>query len=271
VIFGKAPAGTDWTSENVYAYQDNNNDVGGTTPMRLDAPNSNWDGYETLVFDRGYGPDPDAAWIRRDPNNSNQIQLAFKFSLIDNDSYFMWGVWSWEGAPDPAVFDYHDHFTSAQAGSPVSDSSDYPLKEVAAMDNSCRWAYGFEPTGAELGVCYVQPTPTPTPKPGSISGGVFHDYDLSGSRDGGEPGLGGFTIKLGAGACGSTGYASTDTAGNGSYSFNNIPAGTYCVSVVNPGGGCSGWTLSTATQFTVHLDPGENLAVTWFGFYAPIC
>jgi hypothetical protein len=182
----------------------------------------------------------------------------------------MWGGWAWEGTPDPAMFDYHDHFSSAQAGSPLSNSSDYPLKEVAAMDNTCRWGYGFEPNGTELGVCYIPPTPTPTPAPGSISGGVYRDDNGNGSRDGGEPGMGGFTIKLGAGACGSTGLGSTETGGNGSYSFNNIEAGTYCVSMEVPGG-CWDYAFTTSSQFTIHLDPGENFAVTWFGLQDNLC
>jgi hypothetical protein len=60
---------------------------------------------------------------------------------------------------------------------------------------------------------------------GSISGFKFEDLDGDGSdREAGEPGLGGWTINL-------TGpvNTSTVTAGDGSYSFTDLPAGSYQV------------------------------------------
>jgi len=165
LITGLVPLSSDWTTNGVRAYRDTNNDVGGTTPMFSDVPDPNLDGYEDLVFDHGNGIDPDAAWIRRDPSNSDRVQLAFKHSLIDSDSKFLWGGWADEGVHEAAWFDYHDHFTSAEAGSPASNSSQYPLKALALVDNTCRWGFGFVPTGTEPGVCLIPPTPTPTKPP----------------------------------------------------------------------------------------------------------
>ncbi|MBM2843457.1 MAG: hypothetical protein HW404_1294, partial [Anaerolineales bacterium] len=34
-------------------------------------PAGTGNGYESLVFDQGIGPDPDAAWIRLSPSNRN--------------------------------------------------------------------------------------------------------------------------------------------------------------------------------------------------------
>jgi hypothetical protein len=75
-----------------------------------------------------------------------------------------WG-WSDEGVKDPGLFDYNDGFTPEQAGSPASGSSEYPLKELWGVDNTCRFTYGFEPDGSEPGVCPIPVTPTPSQTP----------------------------------------------------------------------------------------------------------
>ncbi|MBW8011634.1 MAG: hypothetical protein FVQ83_10410 [Chloroflexi bacterium] len=166
LITGLVPPSSDWTTDGVRAYRDANTSVGGITPMLSDSPDPNRDGYEDLVFDRGYGPDPDAAWIRRDPSNQDRVQLAFKHSLIGSDSEFLWGAWVDEGVHEAAWFDYNDHFTSAEAGSPLINSNEYPLIALALVDNTCRWGFGFIPTGNEPGVCNIPPsTPTPTEPP----------------------------------------------------------------------------------------------------------
>jgi hypothetical protein len=163
LITGLVPPSSDWTTDGVRAYQDSNNDVGGATPLLSEAPDPNRDGYDDLVFDLGYGADPDAAWIRRDPSNSERVQLAFKHSLIGSDSEFLWGGWADEGVQEAAWFDYHDHFTFEEAGSPLSNSSQYPLLALSLVDNTCRWGFGFQPTGTEPGVCHIAATPTPEP------------------------------------------------------------------------------------------------------------
>jgi len=164
MIVAAAPPENDWTTDGVRAYQDTNNDVGATTPVRSDSPPQTGDGYETLVFDQGVGPDPDAAWIRHSPSNPNWIQIAFKPGLIAGDNEFLWGGWAFSD-PQASWQDYQDHFSLAQAGSPLTESPDYPIKELALIDNTCRWGYDFNPVGNEPGVCPVPPTPTPTLTP----------------------------------------------------------------------------------------------------------
>lgn len=163
LILGLLPPGTEWTTNDVRACRDANGDVGGPTAMRADPPNAARDGYEDCVFENGYGIGPDEAWIRRDPGHADRVQLAFKFTLIGSDGQFLWGAWSDEGVKEPGWFDYHDHFTFSEAGSAASNSSEYPLKALALVDNTCRWSYGFQPGGSEPGVCYVPPTATPEP------------------------------------------------------------------------------------------------------------
>jgi hypothetical protein len=226
LIWGMAPPDANWTTDGVQALQDTNNDVGDSTPIKAEPPPQIGNGYDQVVFDSGQGSDPDAAWIRRSPSSGSQIQIAFKQALIGAPAEFMWGVWADAGPQDPAFFDYNDHFSPVDAGSPVSGASNYPLNQLAQVDNSCRWGYGFTPNGSEPGACYVPPTPTPTPQ-GTISGTVYRGTSSSPSGSG----FGGVTVTLGQGSCSSSGYRSTKTSSNGSYSFDELPPGTYCVTV----------------------------------------
>lgn len=164
LIVGAAPPTTDWTTDGVRAYQDTDNDVGALTPVRADPPAGTLNGYDTLVFDQGVGPDPDAAWIRLAPGSPTRIQIAFKPGLIAGDNEFFW--WGWAFAdPQPAWQDYQDHFTQLEAGSPLSESSQYPVKDLSLIDSTCRWGYDFNPTLSAPGLCPVPATPTPTPTP----------------------------------------------------------------------------------------------------------
>ena len=220
LIAGEAPPDSNWTTDGVRAYRDTNNDVGAARPMLTDAPVTTGTGYDELVFDEGYGTDPDAAWIRRAPSGASEIEIAVKNSLIGQYGEFLWGGWTDEGVQNPAWSDYHDRFTLAEAGSPASDSSNYPLKAVSAVDSTCRWGAGFTPEADDPGVCPVPPTPTPEPT-GSISGtitivgGVFNSAK----------------VKLGQGTCSSSGFKSTNAGSGGAYSFTGLPAGNYCVTV----------------------------------------
>jgi hypothetical protein len=219
LIVGAAPPTTDWTTNGVRVLRDTNNDVGSAHPMASDAP-SGGNGYDELVFDQGQGTDPDAAWIRLAPGSATKVQVAFKYTVIGSPNTWTWGVWADEGVNKPEWFDYNDHFTAAEAGSPTSGTSNYPIKALAAVDNSCRWAVGFTPVGTEPGICPVPPTPTPVPI-GSIGGRVTN---LGGGFTGG-------TVMLGVGSCSTSGYKTTSLSSDGYYKFTGLAAGTYCVTV----------------------------------------
>src|SRR4030066_84593 len=61
----------------------------------------------------------------------------------------------------------------------------------------------------------------------------------SGLLGGGEAGLPGAVVWVGSGACPTAGLASATTAGDGSYQFTGLGAGTYCV-WVDPARGPAG-------------------------------
>jgi hypothetical protein len=165
LISGQVPAGNEWTTDGARAYQDLNDDVGGPAPMSADPPNSSRDGYETITFDEGIGNDPDAVWVRRDPGDVNNVQLAFKYSLIGSDNTFAFGGWADDGLKDPGAYDYNDFMTFDEAGSTFAANSRYPIKGLELLDSTCRWAYGYTPTTAIPGLCPLPVTPTPTRTP----------------------------------------------------------------------------------------------------------
>ncbi len=146
------PSSTTWTTQGVQAWKDANGDVGGGVPLVADNKTIGGDGYETLVFDQGKGDLTDGAWVRTDPNDPNTVQFAFRLSMLGSPASFAMGAWAGTNI-DPAMFDYNDHMTHIQAGSPNFGDTIYPLKAMAEIDNTCRLAVGFTPNGSEPGVC----------------------------------------------------------------------------------------------------------------------
>lgn len=117
------------------------------------------------------------------------------------------------------------------------------------------------------------PTPTSTmpvaiedPNTASISGKAWNDANGNGTNDSGEGFLAQTSVKLGVGACNSTGLASASTGFTGGYAFIGLAAGTYCVSATRFSNPTSD---TTNTHVTVVLSPGQSVTVN-FGFQKPI-
>jgi hypothetical protein len=256
LIWGASPAGADWTANGVEVWKDSNADVGGPNPQLTNAPWTGGNGYDQKVFSGGQGADPDLAWIRQVAGGL-KIQLAFKYSAIGNAPIFLWNGLADFGVRRPDWFDYNDHFTQAEAGSPLTIQADYyPLQALFGLDNTCRDAYGFSPIGSEPGLCMYE---------GTIRGTVAWDIDHNGSLDSTElttAMIAGDTVTLGQGMCPAAGFRSVVTDSEGKYSFPALPAGTYCVGLIhtipNP---------ISISPIVVNLSPGENevvnLAVAW--------
>jgi hypothetical protein len=99
-------------------------------------------------------------------------------------------------------------------------------------------------------------------------------YRANGVLEPGEPGIGRVVVALGVGACPSTGLDTAATNAAGVYSFPNLEAGTYCVSVdatqppntsvLLPGS----WTAPAPDQdsLTLALAPRENKSNVNFGW-----
>jgi len=152
IIIARPPYNVDWSTDNVQIVEDTNRDTGGLSAEKAEAPLPG-DGYDTVIFDggRGEGDDPDQAWVRVNAGAKATVQFAFKKSWIGTK--FMYGVIADGGLKSIADLDYVDRFTIEEAGSPVRDQQNYPLKALYGVDNVCREVFGFTGTKQEPQRC----------------------------------------------------------------------------------------------------------------------
>ncbi len=143
---------TQWSRDGVQAYKDSDGDVGGNIPMVADNNHQGGDGYETLVFDQGKGSLTDGAFARINPNDPKIVEIAFKLSMLGDPPSYAMGAWAGANI-DPSQFDFNDHMTHTQAGSPNRGDALYPIKQLAEIDNTCRLAIGFTPSTVVPGLC----------------------------------------------------------------------------------------------------------------------
>jgi len=154
------PYTADFSADNTAAYLDINGDVGGSIINRPD--NFGSDGFEAIIFDLNQGVypegDPDLVWVRQTTDGElPAIEIAFEKWIFKGDKEaFMWSVLSSQVDINPTVLYYNDHFTAEEAGAANSDDPNYPLKNLAAVDNTCRVPLGFQAVGSEPLGCYVK-------------------------------------------------------------------------------------------------------------------
>ena len=173
LIWTHPPYTANWDTIPVQIFQDKNHNTGGLSGEKSDAP-IDADGYETLIFNGGVGDaDPDMAWVRVNAGVQATVQFAFKKSW--SGTVFMLGVLADAGLSDPKKLDYVDRFGILEAGSPVRDNKNYPLKALFAMDNACREPFGFKATRYEPQVCPPAAPPTKQPSAGCTNPGQYHD------------------------------------------------------------------------------------------------
>ena len=219
LIWAALPPDSEWTTDGVQVLEDTDRDVGGIYPAFMNDPDPNLNGYETIVFNGGVGDDPDLAWVRRDPEVLNQVQIAFKES-IPGPLGFLWSAWADGGLKDPGQFEYNDQYTFEEAGSPTDGEIFYPLKMVALVDSTCRSWFGMTPVGYEPGLCTGQWMG----QPGGGSGDGNGNGDGNGHNGNGKPKTGFCRIDPTSGGCG------------------NYPCELTCSSPVGAGG-CKSCTL----------------------------
>ncbi|MCP6762644.1 MAG: carboxypeptidase regulatory-like domain-containing protein [Fischerella sp. CENA71] len=121
---------------------------------------------------------------------------------------------------------------------------------------------------ADLTICASSGT-------GSIGDTVFNDTNGNGQQDPGEPGVGNVPLTLTLpGPDGQLGTAddttqTTNTNASGNYSFTNLPAGPYRVSVTPPAN-FSEVTTTGGRQVDVTLNSGQSLDTVDFGLRQPL-
>lgn len=156
----RPPYTAEFSADHVAAYLDINSDVGGGNINRPDDLTS--DGFEAIIFDLGQAvypeDDPDLVWVRQTSDGDlPAVEIAFeKWIFKDGKEAFMWSALTSDTAIDPTTLYYHDHFSAEQAGAANSDDPNYPLKDLAAVDNTCRVPLGFQAVGKEPLGCYVK-------------------------------------------------------------------------------------------------------------------
>jgi hypothetical protein len=149
-------------------YIDGNKDVGGLKPYLAEPPEKEWDGYETEI------PDVEA-WIRRAPEDDQQVWIAFPIDFLHGADTFVWSVYAQCFTPKPpqsslvrvsanqqqpkglifdqSKFHYNDFVHPKRAGSPIEGSRFYPLGDLAFVDNTCRQIYGATLEAPYPGFC----------------------------------------------------------------------------------------------------------------------
>jgi len=155
-----APYTAEFSADNVAAYLDVNSDIGGNIINRPDDFPS--DGFEKTIFDLSQGVypagNPDLVWVRQTIDGTlPAVEIAFARQMFkEGKEAFMWSVLSSDVVINPASLYYQDYFTAEDAGAANSDDPNYPLKNLAAMDNTCRVPLGFQAIGNEPLGCFVK-------------------------------------------------------------------------------------------------------------------
>jgi hypothetical protein len=154
LLTATAPRSTEWTTDGVKVFASSDKLIGGVKPVLPDTKLAENKGYDKEVFNAGKGDDPNLAWARISPTDPKVFEIAFKSSFVGGaKGKFIWMPWTLVGLQDLAKFEFNDHFTREDAGSPLkSDGKLYPLKSLWGIDNTARYPSGFTPTGIMPGL-----------------------------------------------------------------------------------------------------------------------
>jgi hypothetical protein len=162
LMLGVLPSySSEFTAENVVVMADLDGDIGGQTTNRPDL-GFEGNGYDGIIFDLSqniHPDDSDLAWVRFVDGEKPTIEIAYrKWIFRGGGEKFMWSVFALASGQglNPSKFNIHDFVSEIEAGSPDKGNPNYPLKALAAMDNTCRVPLGFVATGTEPLGCLVK-------------------------------------------------------------------------------------------------------------------
>lgn len=174
MIRGSRPLTEEWTVDGVDVWKSTLSEQ-PPSASGSGIPVTGTVGFDKSILLAGKGDDIDLAWIRLSPGVPDTVEIAFKNSLIGGEKgKFIWRPFT-DGVPfTPDLYDLQNSYTLEQAGSPIIGVKDYPLKEVFAVDNTCRVASGYEATGREQGICQQPPAPEKPDEPQPGPGNPFH-------------------------------------------------------------------------------------------------
>jgi hypothetical protein len=160
LLVAKGPYSEGFSADHVTVYLDMNSDIGGSKINRPDDFKN--DGFETTIFDLSQDvypqDDPDLAWVRQTMDGSlPAVEIAYKKWIFeDGNEAFMWSVDASDTLIDPTRLYIHDFITAEAAGAANSDDPNYPIKSLAAFDNTCRVPLGLTASGNEPLGCFIK-------------------------------------------------------------------------------------------------------------------
>jgi hypothetical protein len=154
MVRGLGPLTEIWTTEGVDVWKSTSAEQPAVVAEEGVIPVTGSLGFDVSLMKAGRGSDTDLAWIRLKPGTDDTVEIAFKNSIVGG----LKGKFIWRPFTDGAVFsekayDLQVNYTLEQAGSPYGNEPDYPLKDVFAVDNTCRAASGYVPVDAGTGLC----------------------------------------------------------------------------------------------------------------------
>ncbi len=168
LVWVHGPLSTQWQPQGAAVYQDVRKDVEGPRVCTSDAP-LRGDGYDNKVYEAS--PQPALMWVRWGTETvagklRPTVYIIFHHTLIpDDDGKFLWQAWADGKVQQPGQMTYHDAYTLQQAGVPYPGNPNYPIKDLARMDSTCRATFGFRATGAEPCLCRNEQTVPVCPQP----------------------------------------------------------------------------------------------------------
>ena len=105
-------------------------------------------------------------------------------------------------------------------------------------------------------------TPNPPPPPSSLCGAVYNDMNNDGSRGASEPGISGVIVSLsGVDTLGRNVSRSTSTGSDGAYCFNELKAGTYGITEMQPDAYLDGKDTAGSAGGTVGSDAFTDISL----------
>ncbi len=146
-----APASPEWVEDNIKMNWDSDGDVGGMVINRADPKGFKGSGFEAIRIDTAAGKNKGKIWIRL---MEKGIQIAVHEDILGGkDPRFTWQPFAESQPYPPSQFDLNDYFSPSKAGSATAGDTNYPLKELFGIDNTCKGLSGLTPSGTEQGVC----------------------------------------------------------------------------------------------------------------------
>jgi hypothetical protein len=166
LVLADKPLSTEWTVTGVNVWKSTSAET-AVSGAGSSIPVTGSMGFDQNLFAAGKGTDTGLAWVRLSPTKADTVEIAFKNTLIGGEK----GKFIWYPITDGAAFssksyDLNVNYTLEQAGSPLKENANYPLKDVYAVDNTCRVASGYIASGKEIGLCPLPPPPAKADKPG---------------------------------------------------------------------------------------------------------